>query len=166
MEEMRLGAVESRFADIVWENAPLTTAELIKLCAEQLNWKRTTTYTVLKRLSERGLFVTENSVVSVLMTRDEFYSRQSREIVEENFGGSLPSFIAAFTSAQKLSEREVAEIRAIIDGAGSRKTAPAQAIAAAAKAVSEDEVRTTTASVHLSPREIARSAAAKRRNKK
>ena len=163
---MRLGAVESKFADIVWANAPLTTAELIKLCAEQLNWKRTTTYTVLKRLSERGLFVTENSVVSVLMTRDEFYSRQSREIVEENFGGSLPSFIAAFTSAKKLSDREVAEIRAIIDGAsGSKK--PAEPVKAeAAKEVPAEAVRTTTAPVHLSPRELARNAAARRRNKK
>ena len=161
MEEMRLGAVESKFADIVWANAPLTTAELIKLCAEQLNWKRTTTYTVLKRLSERGLFVTENSVVSVLMTRDEFYSRQSREIVEENFGGSLPSFIAAFTSAKKLSDREVAEIRAIIDGASGSKKA-AESAKPAAKAADTSK----PAPVHLSPRELARNAAARRRNKK
>jgi len=161
MEEMRLGAVESKFADIVWANAPLTTAELIKLCAEQLNWKRTTTYTVLKRLSERGLFVTENSVVSVLMTRDEFYSRQSREIVEENFGGSLPSFIAAFTSAKKLSDREVAEIRAIIDGASGIKKA-AESAKPAAKAADTSK----PAPVHLSPRELARNAAARRRNKK
>ena len=115
MEKMRLGAIESRFADIVWEHAPLSTSELIKLCAAEFAWKRTTTYTVLKRLSERGIFKNDNGTVSVLISKDEFYSMQSEEIVNESFGGSLPAFIAAFTSRQNLSEDEIAEIRAIIE---------------------------------------------------
>lgn len=110
------GAVESRFADIVWENAPLATAELIRLCEAELGWKRTTTYTVLKRMIERGLFMNENKTVSVLISREEFYSNQSKNYVEQQFGGSLPRFIAAFASAKKLSKEDVDEIKKLIDG--------------------------------------------------
>ena len=115
MNEVRLGAIESRFADIVWERAPLSTSELIKICEEEFNWKRTTTYTVLKRLSERGIFKNDNSTVTVLISKEEFYSMQSEKVVNESFGGSLPAFIAAFTARQNLSDSEVAEIKAIID---------------------------------------------------
>ena len=115
MNEIRLGAIESRFADIVWERAPLSTAELIKLCEAELGWKRTTTYTVLKRLSERGIFKNDNGTVTVLISKNEFYSMQSEKVVNESFGGSLPAFIAAFTARQNLSEDEIAEIRAIIE---------------------------------------------------
>ena len=115
MNEIRLGAIESRFADIVWEHAPLSTSELIKLCEAEFDWKRTTTYTVLKRLSERGIFKNDNGTVTVLISKDEFYSMQSEKVVNESFGGSLPAFIAAFTSRQNLSEDEIAEIRAIIE---------------------------------------------------
>ena len=115
MNEMRLGAIESRFADIVWERAPLSTAELIKLCEAEFDWKRTTTYTVLKRLSERGIFKNDNGTVTVLISKNEFYSMQSEKVVNESFGGSLPAFIAAFTARQNLSEDEIAEIRAIIE---------------------------------------------------
>ena len=115
MNEMRLGVIESRFADIVWERAPLSTAELIKICAAEFDWKRTTTYTVLKRLSERGIFKNDNVIVTVLISKDEFYSRQSEKVVNESFGGSLPAFIAAFTSRQNLSESEIEQIRSIID---------------------------------------------------
>ena len=115
MTEIRLGAIESRFADIVWEHAPLSTSELIKLCAAEFSWKRTTTYTVLKRLSERGIFKNENGTVTVLISKDDFYSMQSEKVVNESFGGSLPAFIAAFTSRQDLSEEEINEIKAIID---------------------------------------------------
>lgn len=115
MNELRLGVVESKFADIVWEKAPLSTSELIKLCEAKLGWKRTTTYTVLKRLSERGIFKNENGTVTVLISRNEFYSLQSEKIVNESFGGSLPAFIAAFTSKQNLSESEISEIRVIIE---------------------------------------------------
>ena len=116
MEELRLGAVEARFADIVWANAPLTTKELVALCEGELAWKRTTTYTVLKKLCERGLFKTENSTVSVLITRDDFYAMQSEKFVEETFEGSLPAFLAAFTTRKALTGEEIAQIRAMIDG--------------------------------------------------
>ena len=115
MEKMRLGNIESRFADIVWERAPLSTSELIKLCEAEFDWKRTTTYTVLKRLSERGIFKNDNGTVTVLISKDEFYSMQSEKVVNESFGGSLPAFVAAFTSRQNLSDDEIAEIRAIIE---------------------------------------------------
>ena len=111
----RLGTVESRFADIVWTNAPLTTGELIKLCERELHWKRTTTYTVLKKLCERGLFQLENSVVSVLMPREDYYAKCSKQFVDDVFQGSLPAFITAFTSKQRLSQEEVRQIREMID---------------------------------------------------
>ena len=115
MNEIRLGVIESRFAELIWKRAPLSTAELIKLCEKEFAWKRTTTYTVLKRLSERGMFKNDNGTVTVLITKDEFYSMQSERVVNESFGGSLPAFVAAFTSRQNLSESEIEEIRSIID---------------------------------------------------
>ena len=115
MNEIRLGVIESKFADIVWERAPFSTAELIKICELEFNWKRTTTYTVLKRLSERGIFKNDNGTVTVLISKDEFYSMQSEKVVNESFGGSLPAFVAAFTSRQNLSEDDIAELRSIID---------------------------------------------------
>lgn len=116
MEDYTLGVVESRFADIVWGNAPLTTNALTRLCEEKLGWKRTTTYTVLKKFIERGLFENQNSTVVVLVSREDFYARQSEQYVEHSFGGSLPGFLAAFTSRKNLSEEEIAAIRKIIDG--------------------------------------------------
>ena len=115
MNEIKLGVIESKFANIIWERAPLSTAELIKLCESEFKWKRTTTYTVLKRLSERGIFKNENGTVTALISKEEFYSMQSERVVNESFGGSLPAFIAAFTSRQNLSEGEIEEIRSIID---------------------------------------------------
>lgn len=115
MNNNKLGAVESHFADIVWENEPLTTSELIKICEKELNWKRTTTYTVLKRLSDRGIFQYIDGVVSAKMTHDEFYSIQSKNFVDEVFNGSLPAFITAFTSKKKLSKEEISEIKNLID---------------------------------------------------
>ena len=91
MKETLLGAIESRFADIIWHNEPLSTAQLIKLCEKEFDWKRTTTYTVLKRLSNKGLFCNNDGIVTSLMTRDEFYAKQSENYVEESFGGSLPA---------------------------------------------------------------------------
>ena len=114
MAEMRLGAVESHFADIVWEHAPLTTRELTVLCEKELNWKRTTTYTVLKKMCNRGIFRTENSVVSVLISKEEFSSIQSEQFVEENFRGSLPAFIAAFTARHAPTAKELSEIKEMI----------------------------------------------------
>lgn len=112
-----LGLVEGKFCDLVWANAPVTTAQLIKLCEKEFNWKRTTTYTVLKHMINRGLFENDNKTVRVLITRDEFYADQSREYVSEQFEGSLPKFIAAFTSKSKLSREEAEELKRMIDNA-------------------------------------------------
>ena len=118
MKDMKLGVIETRFAEIIWENEPLTTNQLIKLCAEELEWKRTTTYTVLKKLSEKGLFRTENSTVTVLMSREEFEAAQSAAFVEETFRGSLPAFVAAFTRKKEISPQELRELRELLDRYG------------------------------------------------
>lgn len=118
MDEIKLGMVEAHFADIVWQNEPLTTKELVSLCEKELNWKRTTTYTVLKKLCERGIFKTENSTVTSLISRNEFYAIQSEKFVEDTFKGSLPAFIAAFASRKKPSAQELKEIRRMIDEFG------------------------------------------------
>ena len=118
MNEIRLGLVEARFADIVWEQAPMTTKELVALCEAQLNWKRTTTYTVLKKLCEKGLFCTENSLVSAVISRGDFFAIQSERFVQESFGGSLPAFIAAFSSRKRPTEKELEEIRRMMDAFG------------------------------------------------
>ena len=115
MYKKNLGMVESRFADIIWNNEPLATSKQIELCSKELNWKRTTTYTVLKRLCERGIFQTNDSVVSSKVSRDDFYSNVSKHFVSENFGGSLPAFIAAFTKNKPLSKSEILEIRSMIE---------------------------------------------------
>ncbi|MBQ8683913.1 MAG: BlaI/MecI/CopY family transcriptional regulator [Clostridia bacterium] len=118
MHEWRLGVVESRFADIVWQHAPLTTARLVSLCAEELDWKRTTTYTVLKRFIDRGIFRNEGGTVTVCISREDFYTRQTHEFVEQSFAGSLPAFLAAFTAGKSLTAEEVADIRRLIDSCG------------------------------------------------
>ena len=115
MEELKLGTVESKFADIIWENEPISSGQLVKLCGQQLDWKKSTTYTMLKRLCERGLFQNEKGMVSALMTKKEFGAAQSEKIIEESFDGSLPAFIAAFTSRKKLSPDDVNEIQKMID---------------------------------------------------
>ena len=115
MGDMRLGAVESRFAEIIWENEPLTTNQLIKICAVQLQWKRTTTYTVLKKLSEKGIFKTENSIVTSVISRQEFEGMQREQFVEENFKGSLPAFLAAFSTRKKLTDKEIDEMKNLIE---------------------------------------------------
>lgn len=111
----QLGVVEAKFCGLVWDNAPLSTAELVKLCEKELNWKRTTTYTVLKRMIERGLFVNDNKTVRVQISKNEFYADQSTRYVSEQFGGSLPRFIAAFTAKRKISAQEAEEIKRMID---------------------------------------------------
>ena len=117
MESMRLGTIEARFADIVWEKAPLTTRELIAICEKEFNWKRTTTYTVLKKFCEREIFKTEDSVVTALVTREYYYTVQSEIFLNEAFSGSLPAFIAAFTSKNSLSSEELAQIRRMLESA-------------------------------------------------
>ena len=115
MIDIKLGPIETRFAEIIWTNEPLTTNQLTKLCAEALEWKRTTTYTVLKKLSEKGLFKTENSVVTSLVSKAEFEGMQSEQFVEETFKGSLPAFLTAFNSRKKLSNADIDEIQKLID---------------------------------------------------
>ena len=114
MDDLRLGAIESRFADIIWDNAPLGSGELVKLAAQELGWKKSTTYTVLKKLCERGLFRYEGGTVSVQLTREEFHAMQSERFLDETFSGSLPAFIAAFSTRKKLSEEELRELEELI----------------------------------------------------
>ena len=118
MEEYKLGAVESRFADIIWQHEPLHSRELVALCQQQLNWKKPTTYTVLRKLCERGIFQNVAGMVSSILSRQEFYARQSEQFVEDAFGGSLPAFLAAFTTRKSLSPKEVEEIRNMIASYG------------------------------------------------
>ena len=114
MEEMKLGVVEARFADIIWENEPLSSKELVEICKKQLNWQRTTTYTVLKKLCERGIFQNENRTVTSLISKKDFIAMQSEKFVEETFEGSLPAFVAAFTSRKTPTAAEIEEIRRMI----------------------------------------------------
>lgn len=114
MDDLRLGVIESRFADIIWDNAPLGSGELVKLAAQELGWKKSTTYTVLKKLCERGLFRNEGGTVSVQLTREEFHAMQSERFLDETFSGSLPAFIAAFSTRKKLSEEELRELEELI----------------------------------------------------
>lgn len=118
MNDRALGAVESRFADIIWANEPLTSGELVRLCEGELGWKKSTTYTVLKKLVERGIMQNDGGTVTSRISRGDFYAQRSERIVDESFGGSLPAFIAAFTSRKALTAEEIAEIRAMIDGHG------------------------------------------------
>ncbi len=115
MSDPRLGAVEAQFASLIWDNAPLSSGALVKLASAHLTWKKSTTYTVLKKLCERGLFQNDNGTVSVLVTREEYESRQCTQFVGETFSGSLPAFVAAFSRGHTLSEEEVASLQAIID---------------------------------------------------
>lgn len=115
MTELQLGAVESRFADIIWQYAPVTSSQLVKLGEAEMGWKRTTVHTVLRRLCDKGLFQNEGGLVTVRITREDFYARQSLQYVEDSFHGSLSAFIAAFTQGRKLTEEEQNAIRQMID---------------------------------------------------
>ena len=115
MDERKLGLVEARFADLIWENAPISSGALVRLCEGELGWKKSTTYTVLKKLCQRGMFRNEGGEVTALISREEFFAAQSRRFVEESFDGSLPAFIAAFAAGKGLTAREIAEIRTMID---------------------------------------------------
>lgn len=111
---MKLGMIESKFADIIWNSEPISSGDLVKRAADELEWKKSTTYTVLKKLCERGLFQNVNGIVSSKISKEEFYAEQSEEFVNETFGGSLPAFLAAFTSRNKLSEEETLELVQLI----------------------------------------------------
>lgn len=118
MSEVKLGVVESRFADIIWSNEPLHSRELVKLCEKELSWNRSTTYTVLRKLCERGIFKNENGMVSSVLSKQEFHAVQSEQFVEDTFDGSLPAFIAAFTRRKPITSEEAAEIQRMLDAAG------------------------------------------------
>ena len=111
-----MGVLESRFADIIWSHEPLASKDLIRMAEEELNWKATTSYTVLKRLCERGIFRFQDKVVTSLISREEYYGMKSEQFVEESFDGSLPAFLAAFGSRKKLSDKEIEELKKLIDG--------------------------------------------------
>lgn len=115
MQQLQMGAVESRFADIIWGSEPVSTGELVKRCEEELKWKKTTTYTVLKRLCDKGIFHNDGGIVTSRISREEFYALQSEKFVEETFDGSLPAFLAAFTARKTLTPQEVAQIQRLID---------------------------------------------------
>ena len=115
MEERKLGPVELRFAELIWENAPISSGELVKLCARELEWKKSTTYTVLKKLCEQGLFQNQGGTVTVLVSRQDYQARQSKQFVAETFSGSPPAFLAAFAQGAPLSQKDIADIRALID---------------------------------------------------
>lgn len=115
MDDMKLGVVESRFADIIWQQEPLHSRELVKLCEQKLHWKKPTTYTVLRKLCERGIFQNQDGMVTSVISRQEYYAMQSEKFVEEAFEGSLPAFLSAFTTRKSLSPEEVSHIRRMID---------------------------------------------------
>ena len=115
MNDWKLGAVETRFAEIIWNHEPLTSRELVKRCAQELSWKKSTTYTILKRLCERGIFQNQDVTVTSLISKDDFSAAQSEKFVEETFDGSLPAFLAAFTARKQLSEEEIDQLQSLID---------------------------------------------------
>ncbi len=115
MEIPKIFESEYRFCEILWENEPVSSSELVRLCNEKLEWKKSTTYTVIRRLSERGILKSEGAVVTSLVSREDVQSAESAEVVDRTFSGSLPSFIAAFTRKKQLSKQEVDEIQKIID---------------------------------------------------
>ena len=115
MEYYRLGVVESKFADIIWAHAPLPSRDLVVLCQQELNWKKPTTYTVLRKLCDRGIFRNEDGLVSPVLSREEFYSLQSEKYVADSFQGSLPAFVAAFTQRKSLTREEIDQIHRLID---------------------------------------------------
>ena len=115
MSEYKLGVIESRYADIIWSNEPLASSELAKLALSELEWKKSTTYTVLKRLCDRGIFENENGTVRSLISKKDFYALQSEKFVDETFSGSLPAFVAAFSSRKKLSDDEIEQLQHMID---------------------------------------------------
>ena len=115
MAEYKLGEIEMKFATLIWENEPIASGELAKLAEHTLNWKKSTTYTILKRVCERELFQNENGIVSSLVSKEEFLAKRSELFVEDTFEGSLPKFVAAFTSHRKLSAQDIEELQRIID---------------------------------------------------
>ncbi len=115
MEKCKLGEMEQKFAALIWTREPVPSGELVRLCEENFAWKKSTTYTMLKRLCERGLFENRGGMVSALMSEEDFHALQGEEFLKESFGGSLPQFLAAFTRRNRLSRQEIQELQRLID---------------------------------------------------
>ena len=115
MKEYKLTEAEEKFAELIWKQEPIGSGELVKLCEKEMNWKKSTTYTVLKKLCEKSIFKNENTVVSSQVTKDEYYANQSICFVEDTFGGSLPKFLTAFMGGKKLSRHQAEELKSLID---------------------------------------------------
>lgn len=116
MNSITLGEMEARFADMIWESAPVSSGTLVKLCAEKLGWKKSTSYTMLKRLCDKGLFKNDGGTVTPLVTKREYEAMRSESFIDDNFGGSLPRFVAAFTTRKRLDESEIEELERLIAG--------------------------------------------------
>ena len=115
MKEYKLAEGEARFAELIWQKEPITSPELVKLCEKEFGWKKSTTYTVLKKLCDRGIFQNENTIVTSLISKEEFFSYKSRKFVEDSFGGSIPKFLTAFMNGKKLTNEQAEEIKNLID---------------------------------------------------
>lgn len=115
MSDMKLATVEQRFAELIWKHEPLSSGDLVKIAAIELNWKKSTTYTVLRKLCERGIFQNEGGLVTSLISRTEFDAIRSEAFVQDTFSGSLPAFLAAFTTRKSLTTKEIEDIRRMID---------------------------------------------------
>ena len=115
MPDYQMGAIEARFADMIWENEPISSTELSKRCEAAFGWKKSTTYTVLKRLCDKGIFQNNKGTVTSLVSKEEFYALRSEKFVEETFAGSLPAFLAAFTARKQLTQEEVAHLRRMVE---------------------------------------------------
>ncbi len=113
--EYKLTESEEKFAELIWQNGSIGSGDLVKLCENEMNWKKSTTYTVLKKLCEKGIFKNENALVSSLISKDEYHARQSIRFVEHTFGGSLPKFLTAFIGAKKLNKHQADELKKLID---------------------------------------------------
>ena len=115
MSELKMGNVEAKFAAIIWENEPIASGELARMAENRLGWKKTTSFTVLKRLCEKGIFQNEQGKVTSRIGREQYYALQSEQFVSETFDGSLPAFLAAFTTRQRLTEEEIGDLRRMIE---------------------------------------------------
>ena len=115
MEDIKLAEVESRFVELIWEKEPISSGELVTLCEKELDWKKSTTYTVLRRLCQKGILQNQDAVVTSLIKKDEYMALRSEQMLADEFDGSLPQFVAAFMSRKKLSKKQISEIQKLID---------------------------------------------------
>ncbi|HHV08719.1 MAG TPA: BlaI/MecI/CopY family transcriptional regulator [Clostridiales bacterium] len=114
MVEYKLGVMEMKFADLMWDNEPIPSGDLVKICEQELGWKKSTTYTMLRRLCQRNIFKNQDGLVSSILSKQEFHALQSEKFIEETFGGSLPQFLAAFSARKKLTDKEIDELEKLI----------------------------------------------------